>query len=349
MEQSRNRILLVKLLRRLAPIRFEEQSTLAILWTSSNSFLRQSCLEVLLEVSGTLSPHVEKDLVLFLTTIDEPNLVALILTILGEMNIKHRWIFYAQLLSRQPRLPDILEEVLKSFDSYPKLSVFASLLSFLIGSELPEKFTKVPARLELDGVIWFILNSMKTWNFVELVKFAEGDAESFRQIASLMNLVELCQNSQGFFGFLQALVNDQRFLESKVGKRVLGYFLLRVYLHVQVPELPLATLDDLQQFCAIEMPDAIEKPLENSEYGHAAILLAQKIGEPLILGQPTEGKRLLQEYAKEKVAVKAVLKGLAGLFGEPLPGKDDLARRKAEAEVICQQKQTARRRQSAIS
>ena len=164
-----------------------------------------------------------------------------------------------------------------------------------------------------------------------------------------MNLLALCQNSQGFFVFLQTLVNDPKFLESKITRRVLGYFLLRVYLQVQVPELPLATLDDLQQFCSIEVPDAIEKPLENSDYGRAAILLAQKINESLILGQPTEGRRLLQEFAKEKVAVKAVLKGLTGLFGEPLPGKDEFARRRAEAEIMGLQKKTGRRRQLASS
>jgi hypothetical protein len=348
MEQNCNRILLVKLLKRLALIQGEEQSTLAILWTSSNSFLTQSCLEILLEVSGKLPPNVEKDLVLLLITIEEPNLVALVLTVLGEMNVKHRWILYARLLSRRPRLPEILQEVLKGFNSYPKLSVFACLLSFLIGSELPKTFTRVPARLESDGVLWFILNSMKTSNFVELAKFVEGDADSFRQIAGLMNLADLCQNSQGFFGFLQTVMNDPKFAESKVTKRVLGYFLSRVYLQMQVPELPLATLDDLRQFCAIEVPDAIEKPLENTEYAQAAILLAQKINEPLILGQLGESKRVLQEFAREKVAVKTLLKGLAGLFGEPLPGKDELARKRAEAEVMVQQKQTYRRRQPAI-
>jgi hypothetical protein len=109
-EDGRNKILFVKLFRRLALTRFNEQSLFMALWNSSNIFLSQSCLEIVLAISHRFRRTKKGLLLLFVYAFaGRPKIVVLILTILTEMDIQHHWIYFAQMqISEQFQITSLI-------------------------------------------------------------------------------------------------------------------------------------------------------------------------------------------------------------------------------------------------
>jgi hypothetical protein len=150
-------MLFVRLLKRLALVRFEEQTLFLAIWNSSNIFVSESCLEIALAVSDSISANREKDLLslIIYAFVDQPKILAIILTILTQMDIQHRWIYYAKILEHFPNLTEILTEVLKVMPLSPKLSTVLCLLLFVVNRNSREDF-RISSSLEIDGILLFI-------------------------------------------------------------------------------------------------------------------------------------------------------------------------------------------------
>jgi hypothetical protein len=321
-KDDRNRMLLVKLLRRLALVKFEEQSLFLAIWNSSNFLVAQSCLEVALQVSDGISGDKENDMLLLIVYAfsDQPRVLALVLAILTEMDIRHRWIYYARIFESFPHLTEILAELLKNLPFHPKLSAVVCLLSFLVNRNLPGD-VRIPSSLEVDGILFFILIAVRTSDFTHLLRFIQSNSHSFRRVCSLLNWIDLLTQNSILYNFIQLLTIK----DSKRFRRTSNYLLVRACLQFPKTGVDLSKLDVIQRLATIELPE----PVERAEMDEAALKVAEIMGDPI---DQKKAKNVWQALAEEKEYVKRLLRHIS--FSDELPSREDFESRKIETAKI---------------